>query len=194
MPPSPRYMQPRWPYLPLISGSSDCRGAPSSGGRKACRTLWKRVHDARRIDGRGSLCFRMVSGAGDERGFTSGQVSLWLPAIAVMLALLALVAWRLNIIRRRAVGHSRVLGPRARTEQRRHLPAKAERLAGTASARQGPAASNAVLQDWSSRLEQLERRGITPATIAQTRQMEPSVWLVWVFYNGDMDVSRVIAR
>lgn len=135
----------------------------------------------------GLFVVRIVTGAADERGFTPGQVATWVPAIALMAALLAVLAWRLNALHRRAAGPGVVPSPRARKEQSRHLRTMAERLAGAA-------ANTAVLEDWNNRLAQLERQGISPSAIAQARQMEPAAWLAWVFYDGDSDVSEVLSR
>lgn len=53
------------------------------------------------------LVFRLAVGAGDDRGFVDGDLGLWLPMNAVAVLLIAGIAIRSDLVRRRAGGHER---------------------------------------------------------------------------------------
>lgn len=50
------------------------------------------------------------------------------------------------------------------------------------------------ITDWLSGLDLLVERGIEETTIAHAREMTPAAWLTWFAYNGEFNISGVIAR
>lgn len=53
------------------------------------------------------LVFRLAVGTGDDRGFVDGDLGLWLPMNAVAVLLIAGIAIRSDLVRRRAIGRER---------------------------------------------------------------------------------------
>ncbi|WP_458107912.1 hypothetical protein M1D51_20945 [Arthrobacter sp. R3-55] len=133
----------------------------------------------------GLVTFRAVTGVADDRGFDSGQVAPWLIKMSLTLALLALLAWRLN--RKRVLELQQDLSPAGRKEAMRNLRTAAEHLAATSLERWGQGAGGSVSAAWNDQLKQLERQGTPPAVIAQARAIGPVAWLARFVYGGDFD-------
>lgn len=139
------------------------------------------------------VIYRLVVQDGDSRGFTADQVADWAPYAIGVLAVQLLLAARCNLVRRRqkipfGPSLSEPGTPPSRREQARHLRTTAHRLAATPSQ-----LSAAATADWGRQLDRLEQRGVHQDTIAQARTMAPHAWLVWVFYDGDLAVTDLLA-
>lgn len=137
----------------------------------------------------GLLVFRLLVGTDDSRGFSAEQVGLWLRLTPVVFVALVGLVWRLNGLRRKR-RHDPRRNSRATAATMRHLHRTAVRLADTSSS--GP--PDVVLGEWTGRLNRLAKTGINADTIAQARAMSPVAWLVWTFYDGELDVSDVLPK
>ncbi|MFD0559044.1 hypothetical protein FB566_5002 [Stackebrandtia endophytica] len=136
----------------------------------------------------GLLVFRLLVGTEDSRGFSAEQVGLWLRLTLVVFVTLVVLGWRLNRLRRRRSDDPRP-DSRDAVATMRHLRRTAVRLAETSS---GP--PDVVLGEWTERLNRLAKSGVNAETIAQARTMSPVAWLVWTFYDGEIDVSDVLPK
>lgn len=142
----------------------------------------------------GLVTFRAVTGVADDRGFDTGQVAPWLIKMTLTLALLALLAWRLN--RKRLLELQRDLSPAAGKEAMRNLQTAAEHLAATSVEHWDQGASGSVSAAWNAQLKQLERQGTPSHVIAQAQAIGPVAWLARFVYGGDFngDLRRILSR
>lgn len=136
------------------------------------------------------LLYRLAVGVDDDRGLTAGDLAWWLPAAGVTALLLAGIALRCDPLRRSGSKRPRThrtSHPGPRKDVLRALRRTAERLASEATPED-------ALRDWSSRLDALERRTISPDTVAQARASTPAAWLSWLCYDGEISVRGVLPR
>ncbi|MCT9818890.1 hypothetical protein N3K63_01175 [Microbacterium sp. W1N] len=135
--------------------------------------------------------YRMVVGTA-SRGvpFTEDQLRLWFVAGGILLVELVVVA---VLLARRKGGTVPVPGAVAAAGDRRRddraLRAEAARLAAFRPG--GPADAAALAERWESALAAAD---LPAATAAQARRLGPVAWLVWVYFDGDIDVSALGPR
>lgn len=130
------------------------------------------------------VVYRGIAGSNDDRGFTSGDLAVWMPMMVVILLLCVVVALRCDPVRRRGVLSAKPLVS-AGSDASKELRRVAARLAD--SARGGSA-------EWHEHLVVLDRRGVDTESIAQAKTMTPSAWLAWLAYDGEIDMTGVVPR
>ena len=136
----------------------------------------------------GILVLRAVVGVSDERGFASGTLRWWIPAMVVVALVLFGITVRSDRVRRAGEGRPFSKRPVASPSvDRTDLRRTAEDLAASRTTR-------ATRELWNIRLANLARRSIPSETVAQARTMTPAAWLAWLYYDGEIDVSGVMPR
>lgn len=135
-----------------------------------------------------AVVYRIAVGTTGGTSYTQEQLALWFAAAAVMLAELVLLIVKLRRTARRSEAAAGVRwkgDPDYRRESER-LRAYAAELA--ASEPHDPSSRERLQGDWESELSSLT---VAPETLQQARRLGPVGWLVWVAYDGEIDISRV---